>query len=110
MLPDKIFIEAEKLFSNSECCIIFHQDAAGDNSKRLLSCVNSDGKIFWTKKQEELFDGLEGRKNKPFSSMFFIKGNVSAQKSGDIVIFKYKEGGLIAFDYKTGKELWRIKI
>ncbi|MFZ4591634.1 MAG: hypothetical protein ACOYN6_11595 [Ignavibacteria bacterium] len=110
LLPDKIFIEAVKLFSNSECCIIFHQDQAGDNSNRLLSCVNSDGSLFWTKKQSELFDDLEGRKDKSFSSMFFIKGNVSAQKSGDIVIFKYKDGGLIGFDYKTGKEMWRIKI
>jgi len=110
LLPDKIFFEAEKLFSNNECCVIFHQDVAGDNSNRLLSCVNSDGKIFWTKKQEELFDGLEGRKDKSFSSMFFMKNNVSAIKSGNIVIFKFLGGGLIGFDYATGKELWRVKI
>jgi hypothetical protein len=110
ILPDKIFFEAEKLFSNSECCIIFHQDAAGDNSNRLLSCVNSDGKIFWTKKQDELFDGLEGRKDKSFSSMFFLKSHVSALKSGNLVIFKFDGGGLIGFDYATGKEMWRVKI
>jgi len=110
LLPDKIFIEAEKLFSNSESCIIFHQDAAGDNSNRLLSCVNSEGNIFWTKKQDELFDGLEGRKDKSFSSMFIMRSYVSAAKSGNLVIFKFNGGGLIGFDYATGKELWRVKI
>jgi len=110
ILPDKIFIEAVKLFSNRECCLIFHQDVAGDNSNRLLSCVNSDGKIFWTKKQEELFDGLEGRKDRSFSSMFFLKSHVSALKSGNLVIFKFDDGGLIGFDYATGKEMWRVKI
>ena len=110
LLPDKIFIEAEKLFSDKECCIIFHQDAAGDNSKRLLSCVSSDGIIFWTKKQDELFDGLEGRKDKSFSTMFIMKSYVSATKSGNLVIFKFKGGGLIGFDYATGKEMWRVLI
>ena len=110
ILPDKVFIEGEKLFSNSDCCVIFHQDVAGDNAKRLLSCVNSDGKIFWTKQQSELFDGLEGSKSKSFSSMFFIKSHVSALKSGNLVIFKFDEEGLIGFEFSTGKELWRLKI
>lgn len=108
ILPDKAYIEGELLFSDDEIAIILHQDKIGKNSNRMLSCVDKKGKEMWTIQQKDLYDKMKGDEDNPFSDMFFLKVNMSAQRMGNIVIMVFKPEGAMGFDLTSGNKVWEF--
>jgi len=109
LLPGKAFIEAELLYFDDDIAVVIHQDNAGKNANRMLTCVDKYGKEKWTVPQEELFDEIKAEEDNAFSSIFFMKGDMAVQRSGDVVVFIYKREGALAFDLNTGKKLWEFE-
>ncbi len=110
LTPNKIYIEGIIFFQDSDCCLIIHQDAAGKTANRLLTCVGIDGKEKWTAPQEELFDEIKVDEDEnPFSKIFFMKNDMEASRTGNLVVFQHKGTGVIGFDYATGKKLWELE-
>jgi hypothetical protein len=110
MTPNRVYIEAEIFYQDSECCLIIHQDAAGKKANRMLTCVGIDGKEKWTAAQDEIFKHMKVDENDdPFSSMFFMKSKMGAERSGNLVVLQLKGEGVMGFDYQTGKKLWELE-
>jgi hypothetical protein len=110
LTPQRIYIEGLILYQDSDCCIIVHQDAAGKKANRMLTCVGIDGKEKWTATQDILFKKMKvDEDDDAFSGIFFMKSNMSAERSGNLVVFQLKGEGVIGFDYQTGKKLWVLE-
>lgn len=110
LTPNRVYIESEIFYQDDECCLIIHQDAAGKKANRMLTCVGIDGKEKWTAAQDEIFDEMKVDENDdPFSTMFFMKDKMGAERSGNLVILQFKGEGVIGFDYRTGKKLWELE-
>jgi len=110
LVPDKGFIEGILLYQDEDACIIIHQAVADKDSDRMLTCVESDGKIRWEIKQSELFKKARVDKDDAFSSAFFMKDKFGGQQESGVFIFKLEGSGVMGFDYKTGKKLWELKL
>ena len=110
LTPNRVYIEPEIFYQDDKCCLIIHQDAAGKKADRMLTCVGIDGREKWTAAQNELFDEMKVDENDdPFSSMFFMKSKMGAERSGNLVVLQLKGEGVIGFDYQTGKKLWELE-
>lgn len=110
LTPNRVYIEAEIFYQDEDCCLIIHQDAAGKKANRMLTCAGIDGKEKWTATQDELFNKMKVDENDdPFSTMFFMKSKMGAERSGNLVILQLKGEGVIGFDYQTGKKLWELE-
>lgn len=109
LLPGKIFIEGVMLYMDDEISVVIHQDNAGKNSKRMLTCIDKSGKELWTIQQKELFDEMEGREDETITDMFFMRTQLAAQRFGDAVVFIYKPVGAIGFQLADGKKLWEYE-
>jgi hypothetical protein len=110
LTPNRVYIEPEIFYQDDECCLIIHQDAAGKEANRMLTCAGIDGREKWTAEQDELFDGMKVDENDdPFSTMFFMKSKMGAERSGNLVVLQLKGEGVMGFDYQTGKKLWELE-
>lgn len=110
LTPNRVYIEPEIFYQDDECCLIIHQDAAGKKANRMLTCVGIDGKEKWTAAQDEIFDEMKVDENDdPFSTMFFMKSDMGAERSGNLVVLQFRGVGVIGFDYQTGKKLWELE-
>lgn len=110
LTPQRTYIEGLILYQDPECCIIVHQDAAGKKANRMLTCVGVDGKEKWTATQDELFKKMKVDEDEnAFSGIFFMKSDMSASRTGNLVVFQLKGAGVIGFDYQTGKKLWELE-
>jgi len=109
LIPDKGFIEGIILYQDEDACVIIHQAVADKDSDRLLTCVESSGKIRWEIKQEELFKKARVDKDDPFSSAFFMKDKFGGMMQSGLFVFKLEGSGVMGFDYKTGKKLWELE-
>ena len=45
-----------------------------------------------------------------FSSLFFTKANIDVKRSGNPVVLQLKNEGIMGFDFKTGKKLFKMDI
>jgi hypothetical protein len=110
LTPQKTYIEGLILYQDPECCIIVHQDAAGRKANRMLTCVGIDGKEKWTATQDMLFKKMKVDEDEDaFSIIFFMKSNMSAERSGNLIVFQLKGEGVIGFNYQTGEKLWVLE-
>jgi len=109
ILPDKVFIEGNVLFTDDEIAVIVHQDNVGKTSNRMLTCVEKSGKELWTVQQKDLFDELEGKDDDSRTEMFFLRTQLDAQRAGNVVVFIYKSVGAIGFQLADGKKLWEYE-
>jgi hypothetical protein len=108
--PNKVYIEAGIFYQDAECCLIIHQDAAGKKAGRMLTCVGADGREKWTAAQDELFKHMKvDEDDDAFSTMFFMKSKMGAERSGNLVVLQLKGEGVMGFDYQTGKKLWELE-
>lgn len=110
LTTNKIYLEGLILYQDADAVIIIHQSQIGKNADRMLTCVAADGREMWTIPPEQLFPELAVTEKDAFSVIFFVKDKMSAQRSGDVVIFKFEPAGSICFDFKTGKKLWTISL
>jgi len=109
--PDRVYIEGVIFYQNAECCLILHQDAAGQTADRLLTCVDASGNEKWTAGQEALFKVMKVDIDKnPLTAIFFIKDEIEISRSGSLVLLQLKGMGVIGFDFATGKKLWEIRL
>jgi hypothetical protein len=109
LAEEKIFIEGIILYENNEQCLIIHQDKAGKIADKILTCINKEGKILWSKNSDELYEDLAtNEKEDSFSSMFFMKSKIHARIIDNVAIFKFDEHGLICFELINGNEMWRF--
>lgn len=109
LVPDKGFIEALMLYQDEDACVIIHQGVADKDSDRMITCVDSDGKVRWEIKQADLFKKARVDKDDPFSSAFFMKSKFGGIVQSGLFVFKLEGSGIIGFDYKTGKKLWELE-
>lgn len=109
ILPDKVFIEGNVLYTDDEIAVIVHQDNVGKTSNRMLTCVDKSGKELWTVQQKDLFDELEGKDDDSRTEMFFLRTQLDAQRAGNVVVFTYKPAGAIGFQVADGKKLWEYE-
>jgi hypothetical protein len=110
LTTDKVYLEGIILFQDKDAVVILHQDQVGKNASRILTCVDVNGKVRWTKTQDELFKKLAVIEDDPFSTIFFMKSKIKAVREGNILLFKFEPEGIIGFDYVTGKKLWTLEI
>ncbi|MBS1493525.1 MAG: hypothetical protein JST55_08440 [Bacteroidetes bacterium] len=109
ILPGKVFIEGNVLFTDDEIAVIIHQDNVGKTSNRILTCVDKSGKELWSVQQKDLFDELKGREDDSMTEMSFLRTQLTAQRMGDTVILIYKPVGAIGFQLADGKKLWEYE-
>lgn len=109
ILHEKAFLESELLYFDDDIAVVIHQDNVGKTADRMLTCVDKSGKELWTIPQSELFDEIKVKESDAFSVIFFMKSKMSAQRSGNTVVFIYKPEGAMAFDLPTGKKLWEFE-
>jgi hypothetical protein len=109
ILPDKVFIEGNVLYTDDEIAVIVHQDNVGKTSNRMLTCVDKSGKELWTVQQKDLFDELKGKDDDSRTEMFFLRTQLDAQRAGNVVVFIYKPAGAIGFQVADGKKLWEYE-
>jgi len=108
--PDRVFIEGVILCNNNDAAIILYQNRIGKKANRILTCIEADGKERWTVLPDKLFPELKIDKDEdPFSDIFFMRDDISANIEGNVVIFKLTPVGIIGFDFQTGKKLWMIE-
>lgn len=110
--PGKIYLEGELLYFDDEGVVIIYQDQLGKRADRLLSRIDKDGNIKWTKStaNDELFEALKLDEDKnPFGKMFFMKSNLKGERGGNMFIFKLKDVGIMCFDWETGKQVWEME-
>jgi hypothetical protein len=108
--PDRVYIEGMIFYQDAECCLVLHQDAAGQTANRLLTCVNGDGKEKWTTAPADLFKEIKvDIKKDPTSAIFFMKSKIDVSRTGSLVLLQLKGVGIIGFDFETGKKLWELK-
>jgi hypothetical protein len=108
--PNRVYIEGMIFYQDADCCLILHQDAAGQTADRLLTCVDSRGKEKWTAGPSELFKEMKVDIDKnSLSAIFFIKDNIDVSRTGSLVLLQLRGVGAIGFDFETGKKLWEIK-
>jgi len=108
--PERVFIEGVILCNNNDAAIILYQNRIGKKANRILTCIEADGKERWTILPDELFTELKIDKDEdPFSDIFFMRDDISANIEGNVVIFKLTPVGIIGFDFQTGKKLWMIE-
>jgi len=109
LVPDKTFIEGMIIYSDENACVILHQEVADKDSDRMLTCVETGGRIRWTVTQSDLFDKTRVNKDDPFSSLFFMKDKFGGMAANNLFVFKQEETGVIGFDFQTGKKLWELE-
>lgn len=108
--PDRVYIEGVIFYQDAECCLVLHQDAAGQTAGRLLTCVTRDGKEIWTTAPADLFREMKVDINKdPTSAIFFMKNKIVVSRSGSLIMLQLKGMGIIGFDLETGKKLWEVR-
>ncbi len=91
--PDKVFFSGTILYQDDEVIMIIHNIDADPSSEINLTCLDTEGKELWMKQQSDLFDVKLNLKNK-------------IRRIENTILFKAYDAGIIAFDYKTGEELW----
>jgi len=108
--PERVYIEGIIFYQDADCCLILHQDAAGQTADRLLTCVDGSGKEKWTTSPADLFKEMKVDLNKnATSAIFFMKDNIDVSRTGSLVLLQFKGVGAIGFDFETGKKLWEVK-
>jgi hypothetical protein len=108
--PDRIYIEGMIFYQDADCCLILHQDAAGQTANRLLTCVDGSGKEKWTTSPADLFKEMKVDLNKTSTSaIFFMKNDIDVSRTGSLVFLQLRGVGAIGFDFETGKKLWEVK-
>jgi len=55
-----------------------------------------------------MLPGMRVNTSDDFSSLFFIQDSVSADRSGDLIFFKFRGEGALAIDVHSGKVAWSI--
>lgn len=110
VLPGRFFIEAMLLYQDAEIAVILHQLMAGDDSDRVLTCVDSSGKVRWTVPQADLFKKMRREHGNSFSQLFFMESNLSGQRVAKDFILGMEKQGAIAFDVQTGKQRWKLDL
>lgn len=109
ILPDKVFIEGELLYTDAEIAVVLHQNSIGKISDRMLTCADKSGKELWTIQQKDLFDKMRGKEDDSMTEMSFMRTQCAAQRIGNLVAFLYKRQGAMGFDLSTGKKLWEYE-
>jgi hypothetical protein len=109
ILPGKVFIEGELLYSDDEIAVIIHQDVVGKKANRMLTCIDKSGKELWTIQQKELFDKMKASEDDSMTEMSFLRTQLAVQRMGGDVILIFKPAGAIGFQIADGKKLWEYK-
>jgi hypothetical protein len=108
--PDRVYIEGVIFYQDADCCLVLHQDAAGQTANRLLTCVSGDGKEKWTTGPADLFKEMNvDLKKRSLSAIFFMKNDFEVSRTGSLVMLQLKGVGIIGFDFETGRKLWELK-
>jgi len=108
--PERVYIEGMIFYQDADCCLILHQDAAGQIADRLLTCVDGGGKEKWTTSSSDLFKEMKVDLNKnATSAIFFMKDNIDVSRTGSLVLLQLRGVGVIGFDFETGNKLWEVK-
>jgi len=109
LMSDKIYLDAMISYYDSDCAIILHPDQIGDNSNRLLTCIDiKSGEEKWSIQPDDFFKEMHHLL--PFVSRVFSKDNIKVKRSGNLVVIGVKGWGLVGFDFNTGKKLWTLDI
>ncbi|HLT24288.1 MAG TPA: hypothetical protein VK004_04115 [Ignavibacteria bacterium] len=110
--PGTVYLEGEMLYFDDEGAVIIYQDQLGKKAERLLSLIDSEGNIKWTKstKDGELFEELKlDEEENTFGRMFFLRSHLKGERGDNMFIFKYSGKGIICFDWETGKKIWEME-
>ena len=109
--PGRVYIEGVIIYQDADGCLVLHQDAAGQEANRLLTCIDARGNEKWTAGPAELFKEMIVDLDKnPLTNIFFMRADLDASRSGNLVLFQMRGIGVIGFDLATGQKLWEIRL
>lgn len=109
--PERVYIEGEIFYQDSDGCFVLHQDAAGRKANRLFTRVDADGKEKWTAPPETLFPEMRIDLDKnATSAIFFMKKNIDVSRLGGLVLLQLRGVGAIGFDFEIGRRLWDVSL
>lgn len=110
-IQDRVYIEGMIFYQDADCCLILHQDAAGQTANRLLTCIDASGKEKWTAGQDALFKEMKVNiDKKPLSAIFFIKNEIDISRLESFILLQLRGAGVISFDLATGKKVWEVRL
>ena len=109
--PERVYIEGEIFYQDSDGCFILHQDAAGRKANRLLTRVDANGNEKWTAPPERLFPQFKVDLDKDATSaIFFMKKDIDVSRLGGLVLLQLRGVGAIGFDFESGRRLWDVSL
>jgi hypothetical protein len=83
----------------------------GKKADRMMTCIDNTGKEKWTIPQSELFSKMKIDEEKNSSSSFSdTYDRIGVIRSGNLVVLKLENEGIMGFDYNTGKKLFTLDI
>lgn len=112
MTPDRVYLEGEILYFDDEGVVIFHQDQLGKRAERLLSRIDNEGNVKWTRStKDDIFEELKLDEDEdPFNKMFFLNSKLKGDRGGEMFIFKVTGLGIMCFDWNTGEKIWEMEL
>jgi hypothetical protein len=109
LTSDKVYLEGIFVYRDKDLAVILHQNQAGDEAKRLLTCVDSTGKELWTLASDQMFPEMDVKADDSFSVIFFMQDRFMGERAGGLFLFKMSEVGIIAVDIKSGQKVWEFR-
>lgn len=101
------FIAGLLIYQDDEIAVILHQDLAGPDSPRRITCVDTTGRTRWSLSQELLFNGLRLQTKAPFSVNAFVQDRLRIKRSGGTMLIVFAPEGFMAVQSESGKVIWR---
>jgi hypothetical protein len=102
ILPDLIFFNGHIAYSDNDKVLITYQNSVAKNSPLHISCIGSDGKIWWN---------IYGNAIKSLEAEFSANNQnivYGGTKKEAVLFYEYGDHNAIGIDWKSGKILWQF--
>lgn len=106
---DTVFLHGTMYHQDDEGSIIIYVDQAGKKADRIMTCVDREGKIKWTVPQSEMFGEMKIDEDRNIMTRVDLsRDKIRVMRSGNLVVLRVYQVGLMGFDYRTGKKIFTV--
>lgn len=105
----EIYLEPLIAYQDKEIAIIVSQKEVGEESDRVLTCVDSTGVKKWVVEQEQLLPDLKLTKENLIAKSW-LEWALKGERMGNTFVLTFKHRGAMGVDVATGKMLWQVQL